>query len=112
LKGEVKQAGVEPDECYLLGADQERTTPDLVIEVVWTSGGINKLEIYRRLEVPEVWFWKDDALCIYFLHGDRYLVSSVSKGLPKLDTALLTAFLKHPTAMQAVRGYRAALSAK
>src|SRR5262245_57727984 len=49
LKAAPKLAGVEPDECYLVGADQDRQTPDLVIEVIWTSGGIDKLEAYRRL---------------------------------------------------------------
>jgi hypothetical protein len=28
--------------------------PDIAIEVVWTSGGIDKLEVYRGLDVPEV----------------------------------------------------------
>ena len=54
LKQAPQQAGLEPDECYLVG-DQQRDTPDLAIEVVWTSGGIEKLEIYRRLGVGEVW---------------------------------------------------------
>jgi Uma2 family endonuclease len=109
LKKAPKQAGVEPDECYLLGADQSRQTPDLVIEVVWTSGGIDKLEAYRRLGVPEVWFWKDDAIQIYLLQGEAYVASATSRGLPDLDVALLLSFLDHPTATQAVRAYREAL---
>jgi Uma2 family endonuclease len=109
LKKAPKQAGVEPDECYLLGSDQTRQTPDLVIEVVWTSGGIDKLEAYRRLGVSEVWFWKSDTVQIYLLEGDAYVPSAISKGLPKLDLALLVSFLEHPTAMQAVRAYRDAL---
>jgi hypothetical protein len=40
LKGAPQQGGVEPDECYIVGADQSRERPDLAIEVVWTSGGI------------------------------------------------------------------------
>lgn len=36
LKRAPKEAGLEPDECYLVG-DQSRDTPDLAIEVVWTS---------------------------------------------------------------------------
>jgi hypothetical protein len=38
-----------------------------VIEVVMTSGGINKLEGYRRMAVAEVWFWEDETLTIYQL---------------------------------------------
>src|SRR5215471_14081248 len=65
-----KQAGAEPDECYFVG--QHRGFPDLAIEVVWTSGGIDKLEIYRRLGVREVWFWIAGRISIFALAGDRY----------------------------------------
>src|SRR5262245_22136591 len=54
LKNAPAEAGLEPDECYIVGSDQDKPAPDLAIEVVWTSGGINKLEIYRRLGVQEV----------------------------------------------------------
>jgi Uma2 family endonuclease len=49
LKHAPKESAAEPDECYIVGSDQSGDRPDLVIEVVWTSGGIDKLEIYRRL---------------------------------------------------------------
>lgn len=39
LKDDPKEAGAEPDECYIIGPDQSRDRPDLAIEVVWTSGG-------------------------------------------------------------------------
>jgi Uma2 family endonuclease len=109
LKRAPKRAGVEPDECYLIGADQSRETPDLVIEVAWTSGGIDKLEAYRRLGVPEVWFWKDGAIRIYVLSGEAYQEREASVALPGLDMALLTSFLEHPTAIQAVKAFRSAL---
>jgi Uma2 family endonuclease len=111
LKEAPKQAGVEPDECYLVGSDQSRETPDLVIEVIWTSGGIDKLEAYRRLRVSEVWFWKDGAIQIHVLRGDRYEPTEQSTSLPGLDPALLVSFLDRPTAIQAVRAFRAALAA-
>ena len=112
LKDAPKRAGVEPDECYLIGPSQERDTPDLVIEVIWTSGGIDKLEAYRRLRVPEVWFWKDGAIQIHGLSGDRYEARVASTCLPGLDLRLLTSFLDHPTAIQAVKAFRAALAKK
>ena len=111
LKEAPKQAGVEPDECYLIGADQKRDTPDLVIEVVWTSGGIDKLEAYRRLGVQEGWFWKDGALRLYELSAGSYVERAHSVVLPGLDVPLLVSFLDRPTAMQAVRAFRAALGA-
>ncbi len=109
LKEAPKQAGVEPDECYLFGSDQQRGTPDLVIEVSWTRGGIDKLEAYKRLRVPEVWFWQDEAIQIYALQNATYEPCVRSPGLPGLDLDLLVSFLAHPTAMQAVRAYRLAL---
>ena len=109
LKEAPKQAGVEPDECYLVGSDQSRETPDLAIEVVWTSGGIDKLEAYRRLGVSEVWFWKNDRLQAYVLEDDRYRPVTDSHCLVGLDLALLLSMLDHPTVTQAVRAYRAAL---
>lgn len=50
---------------YELGADRER--PDLAIEVVVTSGAIDKLEAYKRLQIPEVWFWENSRLSLYAL---------------------------------------------
>jgi len=112
LKEAPKQAGVEPDECYLIGTDQSRETPDLVIEVIWTSGGIDKLEGYRRLGVREVWFWKNGAIEVHVLRGDRYEVSERSDCLTGLDVALLLSLLDRPTAIQAVKAFRAALGAE
>ena len=49
LKQRDKQAGKEPDECYCLYTDKD--IPDLAIEVIYTSGGIDTLEIYRRIGI-------------------------------------------------------------
>jgi len=108
LKTAPKQAGLEPDECYLIG-DQERDTPDLAIEVVWTSGGIDKLEIYRRLRVGEVWRFKDSRIEIYVLREQHYEKVERSAVFPDLDVNRLCAFLGHPTAMQAVKAFRETL---
>ncbi|KAM3091122.1 Uma2 family endonuclease, partial [Phormidesmis sp. 146-12] len=50
---QAKQRGLEPDESYAVGTEKE--LPDIAIEVIITSGLLDKLEIYRGLEVPEVW---------------------------------------------------------
>jgi Uma2 family endonuclease len=109
LRQAPKRAGVEPDECYLIGPDQDRDMPDLVIEVIWTSGGIDKLEAYRRLGVPEVWLWKDDVIQVHVLGESGYRAAGTSVCLPDLDLALLCSFLDRPTAMQAIKAFRAAL---
>ena len=105
LKNAPKQSGSEPDECYLVG-DQNRDTPDLAIEVVWTSGGIDKLEIYRRLGVGEVWFWKDSKIQVHVLRDERYERVERSALFPDLDFDLLCSLLDHPTALQAVKAFR------
>jgi Uma2 family endonuclease len=81
-------ARLEPDECYSLGA--KKPTPDLAIEVTVTSGGINKLVIYARLKVPEVWFWEDGTIDIYCLRENgQYAKVDRSELLPNLDIDLL-----------------------
>src|SRR3982751_4375393 len=56
-----KKLGAEPDECYVLttapvGASVK--APDLVIEVVYSSGNLDKLEVWRKLGAKEVWLWQ------------------------------------------------------
>src|SRR4051812_21109825 len=50
LENKSAEGGLEPDECYVFG-DQttEPVRPDLAIEVIWTSGGLKKLDIYQQL---------------------------------------------------------------
>jgi len=103
-----EEAGAEPDECYVFGADEAKARPDLVIEVVWTSGGIDKLEIYRALGIAEVWFWIDDRIEVHVLRGGRYERAHRSGWLPELDLALLCSFLDRPF-VEAKREFRAAL---
>jgi Uma2 family endonuclease len=111
LKSAIKLSGAEPDECYIVGADQSKELPDVAIEVVWTSGGIDKLEIYRRLGVGEVWFWRDGRIEVHVLRQQRYEPVERSPLFPDLDVGLLCSFLDRPTAMQAVRAFRGALGA-
>jgi Uma2 family endonuclease len=81
----MKELGArkEPDESYCLG--ERKSIPDLVLEVVVTSGGIDTLEIYRRLGVPEVWFWEDGVISVYCLRPQGYELVSNSEHLPDLD---------------------------
>jgi Uma2 family endonuclease len=109
LKSAPKQAGAEPDECYIVGSDQSRQIPDLAIEVIWTTGGIDKLEIYRRLGVGEVWFWDEGRITVHVLGEGSYERMDRSRLFPDLDIVHLCSFLDHPTAMQAIRAYRDSL---
>lgn len=112
-KRELERAGREPDQCYRIGLDQTRgRTPDLAIEVNWTRGGIDKLEIYRRLAVREVWFWEAREISIYTLAKGTYVVADASTVVPGIDLVVLVAFLDEPIMSKAVRDYRAALRAR
>jgi len=110
LRHAPKASGLEPDECYIIGADQRAERPDLAIEVVWTSGGLDMLEIYRRLGVPEVWVWRDGDITMHALRDGAYHVTPMSTQLPGVDVRVLGSFLDRPTAMQAVRAYRKSLA--
>jgi Uma2 family endonuclease len=60
----------QADESYCIGS--VKSIPDLSIEVVFTSGGTSKLERYKALGVPEVWFWEDGLLKLYHLRDGSY----------------------------------------
>jgi Uma2 family endonuclease len=108
VRKKSRRGGLEPDECFVLG-DKRKSRPDLAIEVVRSHGGLDKLEIYRRLEVREVWFWIGDRLVIHVLRGARYHVSSSSVVLPDLDVQQMVGFVTERQQMRALRAYRAAL---
>lgn len=109
LKHAPAAVGLEPDECFIMGPDQDKPAPDLAIEVVWTRGGIDKLDIYRRLSVSEVWTWRDERIEVHVLTEDRFERVERSRLFPDLDLHLLVSLLDRPTATQAVRALRKAL---
>ena len=82
LRNAPKLRGIEPDECYAVGAAKD--SPDLAVEVIWTHGGIDKLDVYRGLGVREVWIWKKEELKAYELRGNAYVESSESVVIPGL----------------------------
>ncbi|MCL1474203.1 Uma2 family endonuclease [Argonema antarcticum] len=85
----MKELGArkEPDDSYSLGT--RKSVPDLAIEVTVTSGGIDTLEIYRRVGVREVWFWEDGVISVYCLRSTGYELVSKSELLPELDLRLI-----------------------
>lgn len=110
LESKSANRGIEPDECYVFGELANSDRPDLAIEVVWTSGGVHKLDIYAGLGVREVWFWRRGRITVHELAGDGYVERAESVVLPGIDLDELTSFLDRPTASQAIREYRATLS--
>lgn len=108
FRKEAVKRGAEPDECYCIGELNE--VPDIAIEIVLTSGGIDKLEVYRGLGVKEVWFWENQQFYFYYLSEDvKYTQISRSVLLPDLDPVLLASFVSEINQTQAVKRFRRAL---
>ncbi len=98
----------QADESYCIGS--VKPIPDLSIEVVFTSGGVNKLARYQALGVPEVWFWEDGLLMLYRLRDGIYesIDRSQLLGLNELDLDLLRRciLLAETDAGEAIRTFR------
>ena len=86
-----------------------------MIEVVITSGGISRLEVYNRLQVPEVWFWHQERFSLYhlregtprtFIRAYGYAEIIRSELLPHLDIKLLAACVQHPNSLLAAKEFR------
>ncbi|MBC6430272.1 Uma2 family endonuclease [Nostoc sp. HG1] len=90
-----------PDESYCIGSNKE--TPDIVIEIIVTSGSINRKKLFKPKKVPEVWFWKSDQIKIFRLNASgEYEEVNRSGFLPNLDPALLLQYIGHPDQYDAV----------
>lgn len=110
LESEEADRAVEPDECYVFGDEPLGRPPDLAIEVVWTSGGLDKLEIYRKLSVREVWVWRRGRITVHTLRGESYREVPESQVLQGIDLDQLLSCLDRPTASQAILAYRELLA--
>lgn len=107
LKNKRLKTGVEPDECYILGPRGRKQVPDIAVEVVWTRGGVEKLEIYRRLGVREVWIWEDGKLSAFVLKSGQWKQQAKSQLVPALDFELLTKFSTVQEQHRALKQFRA-----
>jgi Uma2 family endonuclease len=112
LESEVGAVKREADESYKLAPGRVR--PDLAIEVVFTSGGINKLEAYKRLKVPEVWFWEDGLLAVYHLRGEgnalEYEQIFSSEEIRGLDLELLQRCINMVNHVDAIKTFQQAIA--
>jgi Uma2 family endonuclease len=106
--GAVKR---EADKSYKLAPGRVR--PDLAIEVVFSSGGINKLETYKRLLIPEVWFWEDGVLEVYHLRSEgdglHYERVSSSEEVKGIDLDLLLRCINMVNHVDAIKTFQQAL---
>ena len=97
FRGELKTAGVEPDDCFYI-ANYEAVIgksrlnlavdppPDLAIESDYTSK--TRLDAYIAVKVPELWIY-DRGLKIYVIGGEDYLVVENSPTFPGLPIKVM-----------------------
>ncbi len=115
FRREARQRGLEPDECYKLGKLEEDAVPDIAIEVVVSSGTVDKMAVYAGLGVAEVWIWRPStaAIAVHRLIDGAYQRRERSEVLPELDLAELARFVQPGESQTAlVRAYQAALRAR
>ena len=108
LESETGKVKREADESYKLAPG--RRLPDLAIEIVFSSGGIDKLEAYKRLKIPELWFWEDGLLEVYHLRGEgdglHYEKISSSEEVQGIDLDLLLRCMNMVNYVDAIKTFQ------
>lgn len=91
----------------------EDSTARYANEVVFSSGGINKLEAYKRLKIKEVWFSEDGVLELYHLRGEGnefyYEKISSSEKVKGIDLDLLLRCINVVNHVDAIKTFQQAL---
>lgn len=81
--------------------------PDLAIEVDVSRSSMNRLRVYAKLGVPEVWRLAGDTLTFHVLVGKKYQVATHSRSFPLITPDDLIPFVKQArTAGDQVPVYR------
>jgi Uma2 family endonuclease len=115
FRREAKERGLEPDECYKLGKLEDDDVPDVAIEVIVSSGLVDKMAVYAGLGVAEVWDWRPGTrtITVHRLIGAAYERRDRSELLPELDLALLASFVvPGENQTRLAKAYQAALRAR
>ncbi len=106
LRRKLEKRGLEPDECFWI-ANAHRMAgklrldlrtdppPDLAIEVEVTRSLLDRMSIYAKLRVPEVWHLRKYVLTYHVLTPKgKYRKTKSSPTFPGIAPGLLTGFLK------------------
>lgn len=100
------ERGLEPDKCYWIQSESAvrgkadidlavDSPPDLAIEIEMSRSALNRMSIYSRLGVPEVWRFDGEALRVHLLQTDgTYSESSASLCLPRLPVQIMARYLQ------------------
>ena len=79
------QTGKEPDLAYAFDSDKD--LPDLVVEVIFSSGDIETLKSsYKNIGIGELWIWKENKMTFYSLEGEDYTTVQASKILTTIKS--------------------------
>jgi Uma2 family endonuclease len=100
-----KRKGLAPDECYWIQNEakvrgkrqidlDEVFPPDLIVEIDITSSSIDRIAMYEKLGVPEVWHWGQKGFEVLLLDDKRhYTKKTKSLAFPGLTVADLLPFI-------------------
>ncbi|MBA2694011.1 MAG: Uma2 family endonuclease [Rubrobacter sp.] len=113
FKREDLDRGFEPDECFYFGENIELVRgkeninldagdppPNLVVEVDITNPSLDKLPIYARLGVAEVWRFPGGKAEIFALRGEEYVAADASLAFPSLSRETLARFVERGLTMK------------
>ena len=105
LERKEVERGVEPDECYVVGDDDDPKIPDLAIEVVRRSATFVPQRSTSRAWRARERALKKATIEIHALRGDRYEPIPASEVLRGIDHALLASFIDTKPMTAAIRAY-------
>lgn len=112
MRSEEKECGLEPDEWYRRGSDGR--PPHVALEVIVSNPLLDKLEVYRRLGIREIWVYvaAKHAFDFLALRNDQYEKIATSELIPELDFSRILHYLQHPDQHDALKAFRDELRAK
>ncbi len=98
------QKSFEPDSCFYIQSlnrisgisDPDlsiQPPPDLVVEIDITHPSLDKLPIYAKVGIPEVWIYDGSRITIYLLQEGNYVACEESIALPRVTATNLTRFI-------------------
>ena len=104
-KREKALGGAEPDNCFyiqslpaILGSLEidlsQDPPPDLIVEIDITSKSIDRLPIYARLGIPEVWRYDRKQLRLLQLHNGLYVELETSLAFPGFPVKSILNFVR------------------
>jgi Uma2 family endonuclease len=106
LKRRGANCGIDPDACYWIQSEQavrgncdldfaNYPLPDLAIEIEISRSALDRIAVYAKVGIPEVWRFDGVSLQIHLLQpAGTYIDSQTSHCLPQLPVHELVPFLQ------------------